>query len=48
MKKGVAFLLILLAVVMFYLSWKAGALPPAITGIGFIAIALAFLRPQGF
>ncbi len=44
MKKVVAILLILLALVMIYLSVNLGVLPPGITGIGFILIALVFLR----
>jgi len=43
MKKLVAYLLIVLGIVMIYLSAKAGILPPGITGVGFIAIALVFL-----
>ena len=37
-----ATLLLILAVIMFYLSWTISAWPPGITGIGFIAIALVF------
>ncbi len=44
MKKIAAYLLILLALVMFYLSYKIMGLPPAITGIGFILIAIVFLK----
>lgn len=44
MKKMVAILLILLALIMIYLSVNLGALPPGITGVGFILIALVFLR----
>jgi hypothetical protein len=44
MKKIAAILLILLAIVMIYLSINLGVLPPGITGIGFIIIALVFLR----
>jgi hypothetical protein len=44
MKKIVAVILVILAVAMFYLSFKAGALPPGITGIGFIVIAIVFFN----
>ncbi len=44
MKKIIAILLIILAIVMIYLSVNLGALPPGITGVGFILIALVFLR----
>lgn len=43
MKKAVAIILIVLAIIMFYLAYTIGAWPPGITGIGFIAIALVFL-----
>ncbi|MEO9966337.1 MAG: hypothetical protein ABJF11_11145 [Reichenbachiella sp.] len=43
MKKAVAYLLILLGVIMIYMSVKANILPPGITGVGFIAIAMVFL-----
>ena len=46
MKSIVAIILIILSVVMFYLSYKVGALPPGITGIGFILIALVFLKEK--
>ncbi len=46
MKKPVAILLILLALVMFYLSYTLGAWPPGITGIGFAGIALVFLSEK--
>ncbi len=44
MKKIVAFLLIILGFIMFYLAYDIGGLPPAITGFGFILIALVFLK----
>ena len=44
MKKAVAILLIVLGIIMIYFSYKAGIYPPGITGIGFIAIALVFLK----
>ena len=43
MKKFVSVLLIVLALVMFYLAYKMGGLPPAITGVGFLLIAMVFL-----
>ena len=44
MKKIAAYLLILLALVMFYLSYRIMGLPPAITGAGFLVIAWVFLK----
>ena len=44
MKKIIAYLLIVLAVFMIYLSYQMGGLPPAITGVGFISFALVFLK----
>ena len=38
-----AVLLVLLGAYMVYLGTKAKMLPPTITGIGFIIIAIAFL-----
>lgn len=38
-----AVLLVLLGVYMVYLGTKAKILPPTITGVGFIIIAIAFL-----
>lgn len=46
MKKSVSILLIILGIIMIGLSINAMILPPGITGIGFIAIALAFLRDK--
>lgn len=48
MKKSVGVLLIFLALLMFYLGVRAMALPPAVTGVGFLAIAFVFLmgNPQ--
>ncbi|TVQ75645.1 MAG: hypothetical protein EA358_11305 [Flavobacteriales bacterium] len=43
MHKIAAFILIILAVALIYLGTKNGILPPTLTGIGFIAIALAFM-----
>ena len=44
MKKIAAYLLILLALIMFYLSYQIMGLPPAITGVGFLLIAWVFLK----
>ncbi len=49
LKKQVAYLLLALGVVMIYLGgFKAPKviLPPIITGIGFFAIALTFLKKE--
>lgn len=43
MKKAVAYLLIAIGVIMIYLSVKANILPPGLTGLGFLAIAMVFL-----
>lgn len=37
-------LLIVIAIVMIYISYNAGILPPALTGVGFILIAILFFR----
>jgi small-conductance mechanosensitive channel len=44
MKKVVAFILFILGVVMIFLGYNAQILPPAITGVGFIGIAVVFLQ----
>jgi succinate dehydrogenase hydrophobic anchor subunit len=46
MKKISAIVLIALALVMFYLAYQIGGLPPAITGVGFLLIAFVFLRDE--
>lgn len=38
-----AVLLMILAVYMIYLGTSKNAIPPTVTGIGFITIAIAFL-----
>lgn len=43
MKKGIAILLIVLGIWLIYLSITAGILPPALTGIGFLAISIILL-----
>ena len=44
MKNTLLILLALIAVAMIVLGVKAGALPPALTGVGFIVIAILFYR----
>ena len=47
MKKNIAYLLIILAIVMIYLGgFHANKiiLPPIVTGIGFFAIAFVFIK----
>ena len=44
MKNIVAIILIILSVIMLYLSYQMGGLPPAITAAGFILIAIVFLK----
>ncbi len=46
MKKYIGILLIILGILMIGLSIKGMALPPGITGVGFIAIAVVFLRKE--
>jgi len=46
MKKLIAVLLIILAGIMVYLSYSIGVLPPGITGVGFVLIALVFLKDK--
>lgn len=46
MKKTAAIVLIVLAIVMFYLAYEMSGLPPAITGLGFIVIAIVFLKEE--
>lgn len=46
MKRIAAILLILLALVMFYLAYDIGGLPPAITGVGFLVIAVVWLKEK--
>lgn len=43
MKKFTAILLILIAIAMIYISVTASILPPGLTGLGFIFIAIVFL-----
>ncbi len=43
MKKIVGILLIILAIAMIYIGFAYKMVPPALTGVGFIGIALVFL-----
>lgn len=45
-KKALSIILILLGVYMIYLGTKANMLPPSITGIGFVIIAVLFNLPK--
>ena len=45
MKKIAAILLIVLGLVMLFLGYQLTALPPALTGVGFVIIAIVFLNP---
>lgn len=38
--------LIVIAIVMIYISYNAGILPPALTGIGFIIIAIILFQEK--
>jgi hypothetical protein len=44
MKNTLIVLLIIIAIAMIVLGTKAGLLPPTLTGIGFILIAVLFYR----
>jgi hypothetical protein len=44
MKKYLSILLILIGIVMIVLSFNSRILPPGLTGVGFIAIAVVFLK----
>ena len=46
MKQIAAILLILLALVMFYLAYDIAGFPPAITGVGFLVIAVVWLKEK--
>jgi hypothetical protein len=43
MKTIASIVLIILAIVMIYIGTTKGILPPALTGIGFLAISIVFL-----
>jgi uncharacterized membrane protein YbaN (DUF454 family) len=45
-KKILLTVLIIVAIVMIGLSFKAGILPPGLTGIGFIIIAYLFYKQK--
>ncbi len=44
MKNLLLILLVLIAIIMIILGIRAGSLPPAFTGIGFILIAALFYK----
>lgn len=46
LKKVLSILLIILGIYMIYLGTKANMLPPSITGIGFVIIAVLFNLPK--
>lgn len=47
MKNILLILLVVVALAMIYLSLRLDSLPPGLTGIGFIVIALLFRQPKG-
>lgn len=44
MKKAVALILLILGIVLIILSFTNNILPPGLTGIGFLAISLLYLK----
>ena len=44
MKNILLILLLLVAIAMIFLGVKGGILPPTLTGVGFILIAILFYR----
>ncbi len=46
MKNLLLILLLAIAVVMIYLSFRLDVLPPGLTGVGFIVIAILFGRSK--
>ncbi len=46
MKKLVPYLLILIAIAMIIIAFVAKILPPGLTGLGFILIAIYFLMNE--
>jgi Na+-transporting methylmalonyl-CoA/oxaloacetate decarboxylase beta subunit len=46
MKRIISIILILLAIALMYLGITNSMLPPTLTGIGFIAIAVVFLTDK--
>lgn len=46
MKKILLVLLILIAIVMIFLGIKADMIPPTLTGVGFIIIAILFFQKK--
>ncbi len=47
MKKIAAIILLIIAALMIYIGITKSILPPPLTGIGFVAIALVFLKGKG-
>ncbi len=45
-KKIIAIILIIIALVMLFIGVTKSMLPPALTGIGFILIAIVFLNDK--
>ncbi len=44
MKNVLLILLLIVAIAMIFLGTKAGILPPTLTGVGFIIIAILFYK----
>ena len=43
-KKIASVILLILGLIMLYLGYKIGGLPPAVTGVGFLVISYIFYR----
>lgn len=46
MRNSLLIILVVVALAMIYLSFRLGALPPGLTGVGFIVIAVLFRQPR--
>ena len=46
MKKAAAIILVLLGIFMLYFGLTKSVTPPAVTGVGFLVIALVFLAEK--
>ena len=46
MRNFLLILLVAIALVMIYLSFRLNVLPPGLTGVGFIVIAILFRHPK--
>lgn len=44
MKNVLLILLVLIAIVMLFIGLKTNVFPPALTGVGFVIIAILFLK----